>query len=369
MKTASTVKENNKSSVMQSFTKEHTNIVKGVAIILMLIYHLFESAELLERNGVNYAPFSEEVFGYFTGFGNICVSVFVFLTAYGISYGLMGGESFDWKGAYGKAAKRFAKLMGNFLCLYISVNLLWGWMLDYASLYGSGKQGAIAMVTDALGLSMFFDTPTLNETWWYMELAYMLIFLVPLLAFCTRKIGWYILPAAFILQYVFPMHSDMMRYFPVVMVGICAAWGKWPERFMNSRFPLWAKYLIAVPAFVLCIAIRQNELVYNSYVPLADSVIVLFLVLFTADLLGRIPVVSKVFAFIGKHSMNIYLVHSFFYLILFMDYIYCVPYWAVTVVILLVISLLYSVLLELIKKGGKKLFSLLPGVNKKTNKA
>ena len=84
-------------------------------------YHLFENEELITSMEVNYTPFSLEGFLCFSGFGNICVSMFVFLTAFGIARGLEGQwspEGLCWKSAYGQAARRFLRLMLNFAILY-----------------------------------------------------------------------------------------------------------------------------------------------------------------------------------------------------------------------------------------------------------
>ena len=110
----------------KQFSKENTNVVKGFAIILLLIYHLFENENLVTSLEVNYAPFGLADFLTFTGFGNICVAVFVFLTGYGISKGLYAREGITVKEAYGQATKRFFKLMGNFAVLFASVNVYLG---------------------------------------------------------------------------------------------------------------------------------------------------------------------------------------------------------------------------------------------------
>ena len=73
--------------MQNQFTRTHSNMAKGLAILLLLAYHLFENEELITSMEVNYTPFSLEGFLCFSGFGNICVSMFVFLTAFGIARG------------------------------------------------------------------------------------------------------------------------------------------------------------------------------------------------------------------------------------------------------------------------------------------
>lgn len=337
--------------MQKQFTKENTNIVKGFAIILLLIYHLFENENMVTSLEVNYAPFGLEDFLTFTGFGNICVAVFVFLTGYGISKGLYAREGITVKEAYGQATKRFFKLMGNFAVLFASVNVLWFKLFDYTSLYGPGKQGILHALTDATGLSVVLGTPTLTLTWWYMELAYILIFLVPALAFLTKKIGYPVILLALFAPSILQMGDDMNRYLFTAVLGVAAAYGDWPDKLRNRKWNKVVSWLLGIAAFILCVLVRQNAAVKASYLYLVDAPVALFLVYVGGVLLASVPVLNKCMEFIGKHSMNIYLVHSFFYMMLWQKFIYSFQYAPVIVVVLLVVCLLYSVVLEIVKKG------------------
>lgn len=350
--------------MQKTFTKEHSLAAKGLAILLLLNYHLFENEQLVTSMDVIYSPFSLQNFLMFTGFGNVCVSVFVFLTSFGIATGLYAQkEPFSLPLAYRQAGRRFAALMANFAVLYLSVNLLWGYMLDYQSLYGLNKQGFLYFLTDGLGLSMFFHTPTLNNTWWYMEIAYILIFLVPLLAWVVKKLGNITLLLVCFLPFTVNISSDVSRYLFVAAFGVCAAYGHWPDRLLNLKLHPALQWLAGVAGLAACILIRQNYVVYETYVWLADAPIALFLVFLGAALIGSVPVLGKAVRFIGKHSMNIYLVHTFFYMIFWRKYIYHFRYAGITFLLLLGCSLLYSVILELIKRvtGFKKLSARIHG--------
>ncbi len=347
---------------MKQFTKEHSLAVKGFAILLLLMYHLFENEYLVTNLSVNHSPIPLDTFLLISGFGNICVAVFVFLTAFGITTGLLKQPEITMKEAYRQASRRFVILMLQFACLYVSVNLLWGYKFDYASLYGEGKQGILYAITDALGLSMFFDSPTLTMTWWYMELAYLLIFLVPVLTWLVKKIGYPILLLAFFAPAAVQFVPDMERYFFTAVLGVCAAYGKLPDKLLNLKIKSWLQWIVGILGFVACILVRQNYVVQLSYIHLADAVIALFLVYFAGVLLFKIPGINKVLVFLGKYSMNIYLVHSFFYMLLWQKFIYSFQYaWAIFLA-LLITSLLYAVCLELVKKalGFRKLLQKIP---------
>ena len=116
---------------------------------------------------------------------------------------------------------------------------------------------------------------------------------------------------------------------------------------------LW--WMAAVGGSVLCVLIRQNALVKDWFWNYVDAFVALFLICATVMTVGRIQVVNTVLKFLGRHSMNIFLVHTFFYMIIWRKYVYYFKYAIATFLILLGLSLLYSVILELIKTGVKKI--------------
>ena len=88
---------------------------------------------------------------------------------------------------------------------------------------------------DMLGLANVFDTPTLNMTWWYMETALVIIFLIPLIYPAVKKAGRYLLLPALLLPSVIQMDGDMARYYLVMLLGAVAACEGWFEKlFANA---------------------------------------------------------------------------------------------------------------------------------------
>ncbi|MDE6516618.1 MAG: hypothetical protein K2L18_02050, partial [Acetatifactor sp.] len=207
----------------REFSKENTLIVKGVAILFLLQYHLFGDGVTVADLQVDYRPFPLDGFLTFSRFGNVSVAVFVFLTAYGITRGLAGQEEVTARDMYRQALWRMLRLMANFAALFASVTLLWMHWFNFASLYGEGKQGFLYMLADGTGLAQILDTPTLNMTWWYMEIAYVLIFLVPLFYILVKKMGYSLLPVIVLIPVVMDLNPDISRYLFTAAVGVCAA--------------------------------------------------------------------------------------------------------------------------------------------------
>lgn len=332
------------------FTKKNTWIAKGFAIFLLLMYHLFESESWVNSTGAIYSPLNMKQLLTISGFGNICVGVFVLLSAYGIAKGLFTKEELSAKQMYAEATKRFGKLMLGFAVLFLSVILVWGRYFNLAGLYGEGKQGFLYLLTDATGLAMFFDTPTLNMTWWYMEIAYIIIFLTPVLVWLVRKVGYASLLVGFLAPTVVSINPDVEKYLLCAIAGVCCAYGAWFEKWMDHKLHIALKWLVAVAGLVLCVLIRQNYFVQQTYLHIVDPWIALFLIWVAGILMAGVSVLRNVLEFVGKHSMNIYMVHTFFYMILWKSEIYAFKYAGLIWLVLLVVSLVYSVVLELIKK-------------------
>ncbi len=346
--------------MQKQFSQRNSAIVKGLAIILLLSYHLFENEFVNAALEVDYRPLSQALFLKLAGFGNICVPLFAFMTAFGISSSIFAKDGLTTKDIYDKALKRFFTLMFNFSFLYASVNLLWWYKFDYVSVYGVGKQGLLNMLLNATGLHTFAVTPSINATWWYMSLAYTLIFLVPFLALLIRKTGYSILIISLILPTIIPIEDITACYLFTVVFGVCAAYGKWPEKLANLKFPLPLQWLVCILLLAVCIIVRQHPFIQDNYLFFVDAFISLFMLYFAGVLLAGIPFLSSILHFIGKHSLNIFLLHTFFYLTLWQEYIYYFKYAGITLLLLLGTCLAYSVILEFFKnlllKGARLLW-------------
>ncbi len=338
-----------------AFTKEDTLVVKGLAVLSLLFYHLFEHYERVTGLNVDYRPLSLDTFLLISGFGNICVAIFAFLSAYGITRGIMKHEEqrcweFDWQAVYKNACGRYIKLTANFVAMFASVNLLWFSKFDYAGLYGKGWQGALYGLIDTLGLAGMFKTPTINDTWWYMELAVLIIFVVPFIYFVAKKMGIYTILLAVLLPVAVELTFDIKRYYFVIVFGVVAAAGNWFEKLFAIKIKYVWQIVIGVAVVAFMMVFRQNYVVYTEFAYLVDAFAAFAIAWFAAITLGKIPGIKQIFMLLGKHSMNIYFVHTFFYMAIYQEFIYSFKYAGIIFLVLTVVSLIYSMVLELLKK-------------------
>ena len=66
--------------------------------------------------------------------------------------------------------------------------------------------------------------------------------------------------------------------------------------------------------------------------------------------ISRVSILRGIFAFLGKHSANIFMVHTFFRQIYTMDFVYSRGHFLLVIMTLLILSLVTSFIIEGLKK-------------------
>ncbi|MDE6025049.1 MAG: hypothetical protein K2G45_06325, partial [Lachnospiraceae bacterium] len=74
------------------------------------------------------------------------------------------------------------------------------------------------------------------------------------------------------------------------------------------------------------------------------------IIVFCVEFINQIPGINKVLIFLGKHSMNIYLVHSILKNIYLKEQLYSLHNWFLILVALLAVSIVISYLIEGLRK-------------------
>ena len=167
--------------------------------------------------------------------------------------------------------------------------------------------------------------------------------------------GYPMIVISFLVPSIVTVNYDVARYLIVATIGVAAAYGKWFDKILSvTRYPL-LRWCVTLGVLLLSVPIRQNYAMQQGYLHMIDAALVLPWVYFGGSMLASVPVVRAILAYIGKHSMNIYLIHTFFYMALWQKHIYQFEYAGMIFVVLLLVCLLYSELLELTKKGANKL--------------
>ncbi len=357
------------------FTKKDTALVKGVAILMMLFHHCFESKKRFADYTLNFFPLTEGQTVLIATFCKICVALFVFLSGYGIAISLSKIDPASPSGYIKQVRKRTFSLMSGFWIIFI-LSIISGAILmpKMLKVYKDAHilNSFIFALYDFFGLAELFGTPTFIGTWWYMSLALIIIAIMPLLYRFYKKFG--AIPLFILTFFACELinkadfedivNFDMIRWMFTLELGMVFADKNLIVRIgeirifkKNNALDYIVKFIVLTAVFICCIYCRKWIDWKVNYIQ--DGIIPAFVVIYCYVILAKIPVLRDVLQFLGKHSMNIFLSHTLLRAYFLKHFLYGLGYSMLTFLVLLVLSVLLSIVIDLIKKysGYDKLCS------------
>lgn len=190
-----------------------------------------------------------------------------------------------------------------------------------------------------------------------MSLAIIIVALIPILITLKKKYGFIILSIILIfLTQAFKVDNyNMTRWIFTVLLGIeCADKNilvKLREYQILQRVKILNKIIkFIIYSVILASLIYLRETLNYTFLEFRDGIIPVFVVLYCYEFIIPIKYIRNILIFLGKHSINIFLTHTFIRYYYFKDFTYSFKYSILIVLVLLEISLIVSILIELLKK-------------------
>lgn len=351
------------------FTKEHTMQMKGIAIIILLFHHCFLNAQrwatvpyekLATTKGwgyypISFAPFSSHTIQYLASFSKICVAMFVFMTGYGMWVSYESQKKKTTMSNYIK--KRMVTLMTGFLIIFAVTEILSIPTGRFIEVYGHDFRSVIYMIIDALGLAKLLGTPLFCLTWWYMSLAIVLIMIFPFVHSMMEKYQWIVVVASIIVPRAcgFGQSTDLFRYLLAYTLGMYFAQhdllARIKEKFMEQNMAgKLLSLIVSLIGLAVIIKCRQNAWIGWKYLDFWDGFAAMYVIVLSYIYILNGKWIVKGLGFLGKHSMNIFLIHSFYRDVFFHEFTYSFYYAWLDYIVLMAISLVTSMVLEWFKK-------------------
>lgn len=344
------------------FSKYDTAAVKGAAVCMLLIHHLYM--------GVLPAPIrlsAHTLPEIIATLSKVCVAIFALLSGYGVTMSYEHSKEKISLFAFQK--KHLLSLLKPYWLVYIVFFVLSAFFarpeFSITACYGSGLRGALSALSEFFALRPLLGTGTLNQTWWYMEAALMMYLLFPLFRFLSEKVPYVLLPLTAIPLVLYTLFGnnvwdtcrEIYWFFPFC-VGILAA-----QRRLFDRFSAWSdahkgKSIAATALVLLAFAFVRAKIGLAF-----DSFFALSIVLFMRTCLCRLPLLGNTLSFLGKYSADIFYTHSFFYCYFVSQYFFCRAFlWSENPLrlfaafpTLLVLSLAAGMLLDKLRVGIRSL--------------
>lgn len=351
------------------FTKEHTMQMRGIAIIILLFHHCFLNAQrwatvpyekLATTKGwgyypISFAPFSSHTIQYLASFSKICVAMFVFMTGYGMWISYESQKKKTTMSNYIK--KRMVTLMTGFLIIFVVTEILAIPTGRFIEVYGHDFRSVVYMIIDALGLAKLLGTPLFCLTWWYMSLAIVLIMIFPFVHSIMEKYQWIVVVASIIVPRAcgFGQSTDLFRYLLAYTLGMYFAQhdllARIKEKFMEQNVAgKLLSLIVSLIGLAVIIKCRQNAWIGWKYLDFWDGFAAMYVIVISYIYILNGKWIVKGLGFLGKHSMNIFLIHSFYRDVFFHEFTYSFYYAWLDYIVLMAISLVTSIVLEWFKK-------------------
>lgn len=345
-----------------AFNANDSLVLKGVAIIAMIFHHCFCDFSRFSEYSVDFSPLSPEFAVELSAYFKICVSIFAFISGYGLWKSYSSGSGAD-KDMRSWTRKRLFKTFSGYFFIYILVFVI-TLAYDRYPVKKYGGKGSIMFLVyallDFLGLSNICSAPSLCATWWYMGAASFFIISVPIVFHLYKKVGFapimlsiIILPR--VLKLGYPGGINLLTFLFVVVIGMVFAEY---DIFEAIRAICFTKnrvisqiIKITLLVLILCLSVKLSfELNKTKFWILKYNILPVVFIIFVNETLARLPGVNRILAFFGKHSMNIFLTHTFIRDIYFKDFTYSFRHFIPICVVLFTISLFLSIIIDFAKK-------------------
>lgn len=342
--------------------KTDSMALKGIAILLMVFHHCYRTAEKFAGYEINFWPFQEAAVIEYGLYAKICVSLFAFVSGYGLMFGYQKLPSNKNGDAVTKwaATHIFSTVSGYWFVAPLGY-IFYGVMNGFSfSNWGDTRfEKLFSIFVDCIGLSGILGTESVNGAWWYIGTAVVFVAMVPVFAFMIDRFGvlicgMLIIISSRILGLGFLGGSTPYSFFLILMLGMISCkydffavfenWNIGKSKRVSGIVKFMAMLILVLFGIWSCRKVNLKIFWEYKY-----AIIPFILIIFCVEYLFRIPKIKTVLGFLGKHSTNIWLVHTFVrdYL---ETYVWSVKYFLLVPVVILAISLFISICINSLKR-------------------
>ncbi|EDQ95616.1 Acyltransferase family protein [Intestinibacter bartlettii DSM 16795] len=325
-------------------TKKQISITKGIAILFMLILHLFCTKDYKGLFTPLIIINSIPLVYYFGLFGECCVAIYSFCSGYGLMCTYKNNPT-----EYNKKSKfRLVKLYVNFwIILFIFVVIL-GFLTGKSDIFPGNLKTFILNFTGIL--------TSYNGAWWYLTTYIFLVLISKPIHRLVQKYNNILLTILSITIYFIcyveqvklqiTFTSPILNWIiiqttalgtnilPFIIGSIFADKKIFSFIYNNVNFLRFKN--------IICLFGILSMLLFHSFVETAFVAVfigITFIILF--NLMDIPDSLNKILYYFSKHSTNIWLIHMFFYMIYFKTLVFA-PKFPILIFIWLVVLCLIS---------------------------
>ena len=333
------------------FNKNQINITKGVAILFMLLLHLFCTKEYIDLFKPLIIIGDTPFIYYLALFGDCCVPIYCFCSGYGLLIGYKNNKETYMK----KNLIRILKLYINYWIVLIIFVLGLGFIMNKSNIYLGDLKTFILTFTAI--------DPAYNGAWWFVTIYIILVLLSPIINKIVTKYNSYTILSISLIIYLvgYVQRIKVPIVFNNEVLDLII---RQLALFGTSQLPyvagaIFAEHKIYSKLYnifkhiklknILCISLIIAMVIGHGFVQtlaVAPFTGIAFICLF--NLIDKPRVINDLLSYLSRHSTNMWLTHMFFYMIYFKDLVYAPKYPVLIFIWLIVLCLASSYLIDII---------------------
>lgn len=320
-------------------TINNTLEIKGIAILCMIFYHLFAFPEKIPTENILQwmgTPITKAF--------QICVPIYLFMSGYGLQCTAIKKRNITLNDIW----KRIKKLYIYFWWIAIPFITI-GLIIHYYSINPLKN-----LILNLIGMESSFN----GEWWFYYLYVELLILFLPISKLNVKRntyiiIMIFILLISRLLNTILPLDEKILilRHVKMILININifilgCFFAKYDIfKWMTNRFNGILKKNYIQPILLIF------PILVRAYIPMIGITELITVPLFILGIINTCNILKgeKILSFFGNHSMNLWLIHSFFiyYYLKDITYITNNPFMMFTIVV--GCSLLCSLIIEKLK--------------------
>ena len=301
-----------------ALSKQDTSVMKGIAIIAMLCHHVYTC----QPEWVEAYPFILTTMGVL---GKVCVAIFLCCSGYGLAVqyekvlGLTTCLIDKLRTTIIFIIKRLIKFYSAYwfvFLIFVPITIVC-FDRPLSAAYGENVNIVKRLFWDILGIQGF---QSYNITWWFNRLIIIFYLAFPILYALIKYSKWLGLVLCFVAMRfadkfgILNYYSLILWQFPFVL-GI--GWAVYQEKMASlskyvQQYVLWIKIGVILLMMLGVLQRLYNIIPFGNITNIRFDGFLSVLILLVVILVIRdLRYIYAILTFLGKHSINIYLIHTF----------------------------------------------------------
>lgn len=330
------------------FDAKKSKYIKGFAISLMLFHHLFAFNGRIQNVNyisiVNIGP--QTVENYIAIFARICVPMYLFVSGYGLYY--------NYRNKYKVEYKSLLKRMLNILKVYWIILIVF---LVIGIVIGKQQFNLLEFTKNMITISCSY-----NKEWWFLNTYIILLALFPIIKKIidniTNKNIFFIVIILFIMTLVsgkvLSYNSISSNEILKIILNVTAYQSTFILGGIFCKLQIFDRLyncientqlnniIVQIVIIFICILLRGK---YN----ITDFLMVPVFIYASIVCIEKLRL-QNIFTYLGNHSTNMWLIHSFFCYYYFQNILFNAKYSLLIFILLIMISLVTSYFVNYIVK-------------------